>query len=619
MDSLSQIWDLLDNDDPPPASATPIDSAPAPPSYASAGVPYSAAASGSSSAAAPGFSKMRAMIGMKQKFAAPSPAPAPAPQDPAPAPESDLPPVLPPLKPSTATLDVIEEAPEEQSSSHAAPAEGRRSASLSAILNRDAKRRLDSAGVSTTSLNRNSTKAGKQPVAGRGKQPVAAPRAPNERGKAPATARPTSAPRKPATASVPNAKRATAAASSAEGGGAAVAATGPAALDEEEEEDDDDDADWGAEEEGEEEGDEEEEDDDDEDPVEDDQEAEPGQAERWPKLKAEPCSPCSPLPLGARPRLPEDSLYPANAELNANVNQYLRDYQRDGVTWLWKQYASDRGGILGDEMGLGKTVQVAAFLSAVLGKTATSDDKQRTFPLPAGDCRQVLVVVPKSTLTNWQSELRTWGCFKVQMFHGGAKAQEAALRSAVDRECEVVLTTYDIVRRSLTDICAIDWEVTIWDEVHTIKNDRSATNRACMQVPCKRRFGLTGTPMSNKYEELWVLFNFASDGHVGSKKDFKSRYANSLGQGLKKNAKQWELMKRFRTQQGTPRAISSTRHPCPSVRLLPHADAAHPIHFACERRDQGADAELDAPTLQGHHRRPDAHEARQCRPLPTRG
>ena len=163
----------------------------------------------------------------------------------------------------------------------------------------------------------------------------------------------------------------------------------------------------------------------------------------------------------------------------------------------------------------------------------------------------------------------------------------------------------------------------IFDEVHELKNPKGKKNKAAHEVldrsGCTGRFGLSGTPMSNKYEELWVLFNFASDGHVGSKKDFKSRYANSLGQGLKKNAKQWELMKRFRTQQGTPRAISSTRHPCPSVRLLPHADAAHPIHFACERRDQGADAELDAPTLQGHHRRPDAHEARQCRPLPTRG
>ena len=36
--------------------------------------------------------------------------------------------------------------------------------------------------------------------------------------------------------------------------------------------------------------------------------------------------------------------------MNANVNQYLRSYQREGVEWLWKQYAAGKGGILGDEM-----------------------------------------------------------------------------------------------------------------------------------------------------------------------------------------------------------------------------------------------------------------------------
>ena len=48
------------------------------------------------------------------------------------------------------------------------------------------------------------------------------------------------------------------------------------------------------------------------------------------------------------------------------------------------RYTSRKGGLLADEMGLGKTVQVAAFLSAVLGKSATSEDKRRTFPLPEG-------------------------------------------------------------------------------------------------------------------------------------------------------------------------------------------------------------------------------------------
>lgn len=34
------------------------------------------------------------------------------------------------------------------------------------------------------------------------------------------------------------------------------------------------------------------------------------------------------------------------------INTYLRDYQRDGVKFLWRQYSEGRGGLLGDDMGL---------------------------------------------------------------------------------------------------------------------------------------------------------------------------------------------------------------------------------------------------------------------------
>ena len=36
----------------------------------------------------------------------------------------------------------------------------------------------------------------------------------------------------------------------------------------------------------------------------------------------------------------------------AAINTYLRDYQRDGVRFLWRQYEEGRGGLLGDDMGL---------------------------------------------------------------------------------------------------------------------------------------------------------------------------------------------------------------------------------------------------------------------------
>ena len=63
-----------------------------------------------------------------------------------------------------------------------------------------------------------------------------------------------------------------------------------------------------------------------------------------------------------------------------------------------------------------------------------------------------------------------------------------------------------------------------------LKNPKGKSNLAAFEAltGCQPRFGLSGTPMSNKYVELWSLFDFVSNHRVGSKKDFSSFYVNSL-------------------------------------------------------------------------------------------
>ena len=72
----------------------------------------------------------------------------------------------------------------------------------------------------------------------------------------------------------------------------------------------------------------------------------------------------------------------------------LRDYQVEGVNWLRFSSYHSRGCILGDEMGLGKTVQSSVFLQHVM-------ISMKAKPL-------FLVVVPLSTLGNWQREMAEW-------------------------------------------------------------------------------------------------------------------------------------------------------------------------------------------------------------------
>jgi SNF2 family DNA or RNA helicase len=43
----------------------------------------------------------------------------------------------------------------------------------------------------------------------------------------------------------------------------------------------------------------------------------------------------------------------------------LKDYQVEGLNWLYKLYQANLNGILADEMGLGKTIQSIAILAQV--------------------------------------------------------------------------------------------------------------------------------------------------------------------------------------------------------------------------------------------------------------
>lgn len=67
-------------------------------------------------------------------------------------------------------------------------------------------------------------------------------------------------------------------------------------------------------------------------------------------------------------------------QIPSPINRYLRDYQRNGVQFLYDHYVRNEGAILADDMGLGKTVQVIAFLAAIQRKTGTNRDVLRMKP-----------------------------------------------------------------------------------------------------------------------------------------------------------------------------------------------------------------------------------------------
>lgn len=186
------------------------------------------------------------------------------------------------------------------------------------------------------------------------------------------------------------------------------------------------------------------------------------------------------------------------------VTQKLRDYQRYGVQWLSYLTQNKLGACLADDMGLGKTIQTIALLAA-----AYADSHRSTS----------LIIVPKSLIDNWQSELRTFaGDLDVYAYYGTERnIQEAMLH-------RIVLTTYAVARNDIETLQKEHFEYIVLDEVQQIKNTSSQSSKAVMLLNAEHRIALSGTPMENNLGELYSIFRFLNPAMFGTEAEFNRRY-----------------------------------------------------------------------------------------------
>merc|ERR1719273_541737 len=188
----------------------------------------------------------------------------------------------------------------------------------------------------------------------------------------------------------------------------------------------------------------------------------------------------------------------------------MKSYQMIGLNWLVLMHKQSLNGILADEMGLGKTIQSIAFLSHLK---------------ELGDEGPHLIIVPSSTMDNWQKELATWSPnLKVLNYYGSQdERRHMRLQIVQDQiEYDVILATYNMVISSADDrvlFRKLDFHYVIFDEAHMLKN--MATNRyeQLMRVQASRKLLLTGTPLQNNLVELMSLLVFVMPEMFANKKE----------------------------------------------------------------------------------------------------
>ncbi|HXH80892.1 DEAD/DEAH box helicase [Nocardioides sp.] len=192
----------------------------------------------------------------------------------------------------------------------------------------------------------------------------------------------------------------------------------------------------------------------------------------------------------------------------------LRDYQRQGLTWLTELTDLGLGACLADDMGLGKTVQVIALH---LHRAST-----------VGTSGPTLVVCPASLLGNWEAEIRRFAPgVAVRRFHGSARSL-----TATTGDEGFVLTTYGTMRRDAAALAEIAWDLVVADEAQHVKNAQSSTSRALRTIPSRARVALTGTPVENNLTELWAILDWAIPGLLGSRNAFRKVWAAPIEAGV---------------------------------------------------------------------------------------
>ncbi|CAN0089029.1 unnamed protein product [Discosporangium mesarthrocarpum] len=137
-------------------------------------------------------------------------------------------------------------------------------------------------------------------------------------------------------------------------------------------------------------------------------------------------------------------------------------------------------------MGLGKTAQTVSFLQRCLSPPAPAPG------LPGARCLgPALVVVPLSTVSHWERELKEWTSLRTLTLTGDGVSREIIFRqewwhedpdsgerlTPQEHGCplkfDVLVTTFGMLRAESGRVSREDWSVLVVDEAHRMKNSTS--------------------------------------------------------------------------------------------------------------------------------------------------
>ena len=177
---------------------------------------------------------------------------------------------------------------------------------------------------------------------------------------------------------------------------------------------------------------------------------------------------------------------------------HLYEYQKTGVAWLLEHGS----GLLADEVGLGKTIMTLKIMGI-------------TKPFPA------LILCPAILKWQWYEEIRKFLPNVKAVVIEGSAMERAKLWNT---DADVKIANYELLLRDINYVANIHWELFVCDEATRIANPWTKTYKALYNIQSKHRIALTGTPISNRPNEIWGILNWCYPTCLGKYRAFLDRY-----------------------------------------------------------------------------------------------
>ncbi len=198
--------------------------------------------------------------------------------------------------------------------------------------------------------------------------------------------------------------------------------------------------------------------------------------------------------------------FAASPQVPAMLRADLREYQREGYEWMQRLAIWGVGGCLADDMGLGKTVQsIAVMLNQAVN----------------GPC---LVIAPTSVCANWELEISRFAP-SLSVHRLGLTDRQKVIDSLEAND--VLIVGYGLLANVEQELCSRTWSMIVFDEAQAMKNAQTKRARAAHKLEGDFRIALTGTPIENRIDDLWSLFNIINPGLLGSWDSFSKRYGTA--------------------------------------------------------------------------------------------